>query len=160
MVSMRSTNRSPRPLWLPKQPLRQSTARRSARSAALFVGSTPEAAQTGPEGREPAHEPVPVEFAPRERLPGVEDALALRKQRPAGEMDGRTAPECEPLEVAHPVRPAELPTRARLVRAPAVTGHDARVVGAHEPVEVASTSTSAQVEERGPGGCRRPDPAG
>ncbi len=39
-VNTRSAKRSPRADWLPKEPLRQSTALRTARSAALFVGLT------------------------------------------------------------------------------------------------------------------------
>src|SRR3954467_15280461 len=39
--SSRSTKRLPAALWVPKLPLRQSTAGRIACSAALLVGSTP-----------------------------------------------------------------------------------------------------------------------
>ncbi len=115
-------------------------------------------AQAGPDGSELLLQSLPVELTTFERLPGVEDARALG-QAPPGEACGVSAAKGEPLQVSLEVSPAELPVRAHLVRAPAVTGNNARVAVANKPVKVTFASTSPQVVERGSWGCGRPDPA-
>src|SRR3972149_3474777 len=116
---MRSANRLPAALWLPKLPLRHRTPGGSARSAALLVGSTPgirtNVQRAGARARISRY--VAAVGAWRPRLPSQSRASP---RRPGGLGEGgEVAPEVRPAELPSPERPAG-------VGGPPIAGQDAR----------------------------------
>ncbi len=143
-VSSRSAKRAPPSTGCRREPLRHRTAVRSARLAALLVGSTPVRVHEGPQGgSEPVQRPAqggseigPGDAGVKQGLEGVLDGLHLGEEPGAVEVvRAELVPHREQTRTSAsaPSRPPGRPCRGRPVRRSPVCGAPSSSGGTPRP---------------------------